>query len=44
MTAPVTMALEDGSKWENKINAYREWEWDGPEPLNLRIMRFVGIA
>lgn len=21
---------------ENRINAYREWEWDGPEPLNRR--------
>lgn len=30
--------------WTNEINAYREWEWEGNEPLNHRLMRFIGVA
>lgn len=29
---------------ENKINAFREWEWDGPEPLNKRQNRFIAVV
>lgn len=27
-----------------KVNAYREWEWDGPEPLNKRMNRFIATV
>lgn len=27
----------------NEINSYAEWNWDGPEPLNLRESKFVGL-
>lgn len=26
----------DNGVWRNKLNLWREWEWQGPEPLNLR--------
>jgi len=29
--------------FENKLNAWREWNWQGPEPLNMRFMRFTSI-
>jgi len=42
MVAPVYVERID-KKYKNKINAWREWGWDGPEPLNTRIMRFNSI-
>jgi len=41
MNAPANMT---NSEYTNTINAYREWEWEGFEPLNKRLMRFVGVA
>jgi len=34
----------DGGKWRSVTNGWREWEWMGPEPLNLRIARFWSIV
>lgn len=28
----------------NRLNAYREWVWDGPEPMNKRENRFIALA
>lgn len=28
----------------NKINSYKEWEWAGPEPLNLRESKFTALV
>jgi hypothetical protein len=28
----------------NEINSYSEWDWDGPEPKNLRESKFVGLV
>lgn len=28
---------------KNTLNAWREWSWDGPDPNNLRIMRFYSL-
>jgi hypothetical protein len=41
MNAPANMT---NSEYTNTINAYREWEWEGFEPLNHRLMRFVGLV
>lgn len=30
-----------GGNWTTYTNGYREWEWDGPEPLNKRLARFI---
>lgn len=30
-------------KFTNKINMWREWAWQGPEPLNERLNRFVSL-
>ena len=27
----------------NGINSFSEWNWDGPEPLNLRESKFVAL-
>jgi len=32
MESPVSLNLE-GSKWANTLNAYREYEWKGTEPM-----------
>lgn len=29
-----------GGQWETETNGWKEWEWDGPEPMNLRLGRF----
>lgn len=29
---------------KNTLNEWREWKWEGPEPLNLRLARFAGIV
>jgi hypothetical protein len=34
----------DGGLWTSRINAWREWDWNGPEPLNQRLARFVSIV
>lgn len=41
MHAPVRVT---NSKYTNKINAFREWVWDGPEPANKRLNRFLAIV
>ena len=41
MHAPVRVT---NSLFTNKVNAFREWEWDGPEPRNMRLNRFVALA
>lgn len=30
----------DGGAWNSTTNAWKEWQWDGPEPMNLRLARF----
>ena len=30
--------------YSNKINMYREWVWDGNEPLNKRENRFLSTT
>lgn len=40
MAAPVYLS---NGYFNNSINAWREWEWQGPEPLNKRLMNFVSI-
>jgi hypothetical protein len=40
MSAPVYVS---NGVWSNKINLWREWEWQGPEPLNLRQNSFNSI-
>jgi len=34
----------DDGLYNNKINMYREWIWDGSEPLNLRENRYVSTT
>lgn len=31
-------------KYSNKINMFREWVWDGNEPMNKRENRFLATA
>lgn len=40
MVAPITLSNDI---WTNEVNAYREWEWEGSEPLNHRLMRFINL-
>ncbi|KAL4508253.1 hypothetical protein ABPG72_003557 [Tetrahymena utriculariae] len=42
-TAPVYVTSLDGT-YKNKINIFREWEWDGNEPMNLRENRYLATA
>ena len=37
---PVSLRY-DGSTYETLTNGWREWEWFGREPLNLRFGRFI---
>lgn len=37
-------ALDANAGIFNRLNAFREWEWDGPEPLNKRENRFISLA
>ena len=39
-SAPVYV---ENDVWKNKLNLFREWEWQGPEPLNLRQNSFNSI-
>lgn len=32
----VAPVFVQSSTISNKLNAWREWKWQGPEPLNLR--------
>lgn len=41
MAAPVYVTND---VFTNKINAWREWSWQGSEPLNERFMRFVSVV
>ena len=34
----------DGGNWNTSTNGWREWEWDGNEPLNKRLGRFVSVV
>jgi len=34
----------DGGRWNSTTNGWREWAWEGNEPLNLRLGRFVSIV
>lgn len=33
----------DGGPWKTITNAWREWQWDGVEPMNLRLARFWSV-
>jgi hypothetical protein len=33
----------DGGEWNTTTNGWREWEWEGNEPLNRRMARFVSV-
>jgi len=37
---PVSLKY-DGSNYRTLTNGWREWEWFGREPLNLRFGRFI---
>jgi len=32
------------NNYYSKTNAWKEWEWDGPEPMNKRIARFWSVV
>ena len=34
----------DGGSWTSETNGWKEWQWDGREPLNLRLARFVSVV
>jgi len=40
VSSPVNLKNKD---FDNVVNQYREWSWNGPEPLNERPNVFVGI-
>ncbi|KAL4484526.1 hypothetical protein ABPG74_019703 [Tetrahymena malaccensis] len=42
-TAPCQLTSIDGS-YTNKINMFREWQWDGNEPMNLRENRYYATV
>ena len=39
---PVSLTI-DGPQYTTVTNAWREWDWQGGEPLNRRMARFVTI-
>ncbi|KAL4508252.1 hypothetical protein ABPG72_003556 [Tetrahymena utriculariae] len=43
-TAPCMLTSIDGTTYSNKINMFREWQWDGNEPMNLRENRYYATA
>lgn len=43
-SAPVYIASEETPAFRNKINMFKEWVWDGPEPMNLRENIFIGVV
>jgi hypothetical protein len=34
----------DGGNWTSETNGWREWMWNGGEPLNKRLGRFVSVV
>lgn len=40
---PVNLTYEGGN-WKTSTNGWREWGWDGDEPLNTRMGRFLSIV
>ena len=40
-SAPVKV---NNSIFVNEINIFREWEWKGAEPLNLRANSYISLA
>ena len=42
MVHPVKLQY-DGGSWISETNAWKEWQWDGAEPMNLRLARFWSI-
>lgn len=40
---PVYLKFE-GGLWNSTTNGWREWEWEGNQPLNLRLARFVSVV
>lgn len=40
---PTYLAYEGGA-WNSTTNAWKEWEWDGPEPMNKRLSRFWSVV
>lgn len=40
LIAPVNVT---SSNMKNTLNQWREWKWEGPEPLDQRLARFNGI-
>lgn len=39
--SPVTIT---NGVFENTLNSFSEWAWDGPEPLNLRESKFTALV
>ena len=39
---PVYLKYE-GGPWNSTTNAWKEWQWDGDEPMNLRLARFWSV-
>lgn len=42
MVHPVVLKY-DNSNWASETNAWKEWAWDGAEPMNLRLSRFWSV-
>lgn len=40
---PVSLTF-DGGNWTSITNGWREWQWNGGEPLNKRLGRFVSVV
>jgi hypothetical protein len=36
--------LKKNGKTINMVNSLREWEWDGPEPMNTRESKFTALT
>jgi hypothetical protein len=39
---PVNLTY-DGGNWTSVTNGWKEWQWMGPEPMNLRLARFWSV-
>ena len=42
MMHPVKLKY-DGGDWTSQTNAWKEWQWDGAEPMNQRLSRFWSL-